>query len=769
MRRTLKHLLLVVAVTAAGLGGLSTVLRKVRPRVRRAMTRWRVASVAATVVAMVVGVGVGVGAVPAGADFQDPADNTCISQSSATLSLSASSFMLGQSATLSWSLQPAALCPMLPYLAFYDRITGRKYVEWSGTTISTPVAGSPAVTPQANGHYQLEVLSRGNFYVMASTAAESVTLPVFKGRPLASITRGGDQAALFAQAVTTPNAMVAIRGDVELDLSFTQPTVVAPGVQIVGQRDAAHPSGPRLFTVSGWAQHAVLDVGDGNTPSDNVRITGISIGGGESSNPCDEANTAHSDVYGVEVHSSQNVEIDHNEIYHFNGGGITIDDPLVTVDDPLGRLTRANSRTVLVHDNYIHDNQHPTYCGVNPLDDTSGYGAGYGVIVGGGAFATVEHNVFSDNRHAIASDGADGTGYTLTGNLLIRPGLESYKNLSNHFSQQIDVHGQKNCPEIHISSSHNCGPAGEYFSVSQNTMVGFNMPLGGTVSPGIELRGTPTSWNAGQPTVDGMQVVGNVFAQPRDSALTQTVSGLVDAGGNSFAVELRGFYLPGGAPCDFDGDHVNDMFRASGASWWYYSSRAGRWVALATSASTSVTFSDVNGDGLCDVIDAGTARITTPWLESFPGLATTVPPLIGANQSATTFPLTSAVLTLGTVTTAANTAAVGTIISTTPAAGATTQVGTPVNIVVSSGPPPNVRVPNLVGGDQRGADNALRSSGLVLGDVSQTNYDNVSAGIVAAQYPVAGAMVPPGTSVGIAISLGPETGGGGGGGCFVGC
>jgi parallel beta helix pectate lyase-like protein/PASTA domain-containing protein len=755
MRRTLKHLLLVVAVTAASLGGLSTGLRRVWPRVRRAMTRWRVAWVTATVVAMVVAVG----AAPANADFQDPADNTCISQSSATVSLSASSLLLGQSATLSWSLHPAALCPMLPYLAFYDNLTGRKYVQWSGTTISTPVSGSPAVTPQANGHYQLEVLSRGNFYVMASSAAESVTLPVLKGRPLASITRGGDQAALFAQGVTTPNAMVAIRGDVELDLSFTQSPVVAPGVQIVGQRDAAHPSGPRLFAVSGWAQHQVLSVGDGSTPSDNVRITGIRFDGGESSDPCDEANTAHTDVFGVEVKSSQNVEIDHNEFYHFNGGG-------VAAGDPLGRLNRENSRSFLVHDNYIHDNQHPTYCGLNPLDDTSGYGAGYGVIVGGGAFATVEHNVFSDNRHAIASDGADGTGYLLTGNLLIRPGLETHKLLGNGYSQQIDVHGQWNCPEIHLSSSHNCGPAGEYFSVSQNTVVGFNDPLTVNVAIGIELRGTPTSWHEPQPTVDGMQVVGNVFAQSRDTALTQTVKGLVDAGGNSFSADLTAFYNSGGAPCDFDGDHANDRFRASGASWWYYSSRAGRWVALATSASTSVTFSDANGDGLCDVTDAGNTRITTPWLESFPGLATTVPNLIGANQGATTFPLTSAGLTLGAVTTAANAAAVGTIISTTPAARAAIQVGTPVNIVVSSGPPPNVRVPNLVGGDQRGAGNALRSSGLVLGDVSQANYDNVSAGLVAAQFPLANAMVPPGTSVGIAISLGPE-GGGGGGGCFA--
>src|SRR3954452_25014614 len=109
----------------------------------------------------------------------------------------------------------------------------------------------------------------------------------------------------------------------------------------------------------------------------------------------------------------------------------------------------------------------------------------------------------------------------------------------------------------------------------------------------------------------GMYVISNVFAQGRDGALTTpgntslTQTGLVDGGQNVFQASLQSFWdTSSGAPCDFDGDSVNDPFRASGVSWWYYSSRARRWVALDTTANTAVAFSDVNHDGLCDVTSA---------------------------------------------------------------------------------------------------------------------------------------------------------------------
>jgi hypothetical protein len=542
---------------------------------------------------------------------------------------------------------------------------------------------------------------------------------------------------------------------VELDLSGRS-LRVASGVQIIGQRDAAHPSGPRLFTTA-TSRSEMLDVGDGGAVSDNVRITGIRFDGGESSDPCDQAGRTD-DVDGIRVWSGRGVEIDHSEFYHFSGSA-------VQVFDPLDRVSRYDSGlaplTTWVHDNYIHDNQHPTYCGWDPFG--SGHGGGYGVSVNRGGAPKIEHNVFGDNRHAIAANGSAGDAYYLVGNLFLAPGVDNVKLVVTNFNHHIDVHGQDTCPGTFTTEHYNCGDAGEYFYVGQNTVVGKrDQP---SIADAIQLRGKPTSYRA--PGTDGMQVQGNVFAQPQSRALTQTQEGLVDAGQNTFLADLRSFWdTSANAPCDFDGDQVNDPFRASGASWWYHSTRAHRWVALGTTSATSVTFSDVNHDGLCDVTGGSGPRQTWPLFETFPTLATTVPNLIGATRGPAAASLVSAGLVLGTVSTAANAAAVGTIIATTPAARTTAQLGTPVDIVVSSGPPPNVRVPNLVGGDERSARASLRAFGLVLESVSRNNYVDVTAGIVAAQNPPAGAMVPPGSDVGIAVSLGPETGGGGG--CFAG-
>jgi hypothetical protein len=758
-------------------GWSKEMVREVRPRIRRRRTLRRVGSVAATVVAMVVGVGV-VPASAVGTDPNDPPPNPCISNSSASVSVSPSSVSLGQSTTVSWSLTKPANCPALTgHLSFEDPASGRRFA----------VDGS-VVTPQASGQYVLLVNLPGAVYVMAS-ASVTVGLPMVNGHPLASITRGGDQVELFGQGVSTPNAVVTINSDVDLDLSGQSPLVVAPGVQIIGQRNAAHPSGPRLFTTT--HQSPMLTVGSYPHPSDNVRITGIRLDGGESSNPCDETGVPrfdangvpYPDVNGIDVSASQHVELDHNELYHFNGSAVEVYDPGQTVVvDPKtgavqvsGRIDSGNPDTVTVHDNYIHDNQHPTKC-VDSAD-TTGHGAGYGVSIKWGAYATVEHNVFSNNRHAISAMGSYGDGYILRGNLILSPGIETIGHFSDTYSQSIDVHGQYTYPgtvdhpcastNTHLSSSYNCGPAGESFSVDSNTVAGLD-GFTGDPNGGIQLRGTPTSFVA--PATGGMQVTGNVFVARSVDALTQTVAGLVDAGQNTFGADLQSFFdTASNAPCDFDGDLHNDPFRASGASWWYYSSRVHHWVALDTTTATTATFSDVNHDGFCDATN-GTTRLTKPFLETFPALATTVPNLIGSTQNAATTTLTSVGLTLGAVTTAASLAPVGTIIATSLAAGTAAQIGSAASIIVSSG---GVAVPSLIGIPEDWAVNAIQTAGLVW-QGSSTGYSDVRAHQVTWQIPAAGTVVAPGTGVRLSVSLGPEPGtnpdpGGGGPSCFKTC
>jgi hypothetical protein len=530
-------------------------------------------------------------AAPASAIPIDPGGSPCASTSTASLSVSPSSTTPDRpTTTVTWSISPGRGCtPTVVRLLFRDKTTG--VVTDTGVR---GAGGSVALIPQTSGTYSLQAVING---WIAEFGAEPVTvgLPVVNGRPTVEITQPG-QNALFAQAVGVPNAVVRVAGYLDLDLSYMAHIHVAPGVEIIGER-ASYPKGPRLFTRT--YPRSLLDIGSRDEPSDNVRITGIRFDGGESSDPCDSAGVEDADA--ISVLSSQNVRIDHNELYRWRGAGVTVYDPAQdrTANPPQpGRINKENAGTVRVDDNFIHDNQHPGYCGPNPFG--SGHGGGYGVSVNQGGFALIERNVFDQNRHAITGHGSDGDGYLLERNLFLRPGVDSVKVWITNYNHQIDMHGLNTCG----SGEHwNCGPAGEYMEVAWNTVV---FPT----SDAIQLRGTPTDKR-------GMSVYGNVFAQRRDSALTQTETGLHDNGGNLFGIsnpQTLAFLFPpdSAGTCDFDGDAVNDTFWATGATWWYHSSLVGHDVYLNLSSHGTLgahSLTDVDGDGRCDVTtDQGTFR-----------------------------------------------------------------------------------------------------------------------------------------------------------------
>src|SRR5262245_54011179 len=204
------------------------------------------------------------------------------------------------------------------------------------------------LAPQSSGTYFLRVVINGWFTDYGSRSV-TIELPTVNGRPTVDITQSG-QTALFAQAVGARNAMVRIAGNVELNLSYMDHIYVAPGVHIVGVR-SQYPRGPRLFTTT--FPRSLLDIGNSGGVSDNVRITGIRLDGGESDDPCDSAGADNADA--ISVRSSQAVEVDHNEVLRWRGAG-------VTVTDAENRINKDNASTVWVHDNYMHDNQHPGYC-----------------------------------------------------------------------------------------------------------------------------------------------------------------------------------------------------------------------------------------------------------------------------------------------------------------------------------------------------------------------------------------------------------------------
>src|SRR4051794_11124563 len=61
---------------------------------------------------------------------------------------------------------------------------------------------------------------------------------------------GNDQADAFVQAVGSAGTLVQVAPYVDLDLSGRADITIAPNVQIIGQTDAGHPDGPRIFTTT---------------------------------------------------------------------------------------------------------------------------------------------------------------------------------------------------------------------------------------------------------------------------------------------------------------------------------------------------------------------------------------------------------------------------------------------------------------------------------------------------------------------------------------
>src|SRR5262245_1948516 len=92
-----------------------------------------------------------------------------------------------------------------------------------------------------------------------------------------------------------------------------------------------------------------------------------------------------------------------------------------------------------------------------------------------------------------------------------------------------------------------------------------------------------------------------------------------------------------------------------------------------------------------------------------------VPNVVGLTQAAATSAITGANLVVGTVTTASSTTVPsGSVISQNPTAGTQIAIGSAVALVVSSGAPGQILVPDVVGLTQAAATTAISNAGLVL-------------------------------------------------------
>jgi len=351
--------------------------------------------------------------------------------------------------------------------------------------------------------------------------------------------------------------------------------------------------------------------------SEGARILGFRVFG-------PNFNDHQTSEIGINIVGCYNEEVGNMEVAGWGGSAVRVDDNVHFSDK--NPVTKAPVNiTVLIHDNYIHHNQHST---------SGGHALGYGVVVSDGAFAEIDRNVFDYNRHSVTASGNAG-GYNALRNLLLKGG--GFHN--GTFERDIhimDVHGTASCSttgwdaagaaggaligagigsffgpigslvggivggilgwfgvDEGVSSDptlFNCGDAGFQFAMDENTFQY-------TKTTDLKLRGKPRNQAV---------ISDNVFARSSkdDAIVLQTQDNVSIKGSNVYNDDTFGAY----GVCDIDGDGIDDLILMTGVTWWFSSSGIYPWSYLKFDPAVlkDVKLGDFDGDGRCDVLkDAG--------------------------------------------------------------------------------------------------------------------------------------------------------------------
>jgi eukaryotic-like serine/threonine-protein kinase len=176
--------------------------------------------------------------------------------------------------------------------------------------------------------------------------------------------------------------------------------------------------------------------------------------------------------------------------------------------------------------------------------------------------------------------------------------------------------------------------------------------------------------------------------------------------------------------------------------------KAGFAVELDEEPSESIK----SGDAVRTAPPGGTladrGSTVTLYVSSGPGQVT-VPDVTGQSQGSAQVELAGAGLKVD-ITEQDSDAQTGTVISQSPAGGASVDRGSTVTIVVAR-EAPRVTVPSVVGDDQRAATDALSDAGLSVQVVDVTVSSEDENGVVQSQDPPAGRRVERGSRVTISV------------------
>jgi beta-lactam-binding protein with PASTA domain/glucose/arabinose dehydrogenase len=133
-----------------------------------------------------------------------------------------------------------------------------------------------------------------------------------------------------------------------------------------------------------------------------------------------------------------------------------------------------------------------------------------------------------------------------------------------------------------------------------------------------------------------------------------------------------------------------------------------------------------------------------------------VPSVVGLTQVGATNALASSGLLVGATSfVTSSTVAAGNVISQSPVPGTQVAPASAVNLVISTGPPAPVTVPDVVGQTRQTATNTIIASGLVVGPITNAFSSTISIGLIISENPAAGTSVPTGSTVYLIVSSGP--------------
>ena len=490
----------------------------------------------------------------------------------------------GQSTTVQWSVGfPATGCSSV-------------HVSLNGGAVATN--GGRLVTPPSSSTYNLTIsLTRMGVYQQRSVSTQvAVTFP-----PRIVIGPGTvSPVAVLVGALNDPGNQIIELCDVDLDLTGFTNVGIGSGRSLIASPACARGPrsfGPRIF-VTDRRESAPLFVIAG----DNVRVSGFRLEGptsGIAAGSTKEKGIVIAPPDGTDP--IRNIEISNMEFFHWSGLGVQVRDNVTLAER--GRLFNTNPDAVRIRDNFFHHNRHSD-------------GEGYGAEVSAGAYATIERNVFDQNRHAIAggsrnADALDYSGYTARDNLILSGGgLHCSENpvfilcawqCNCWQTHQIDMHGDKN--EWYSSHIWQCGTAGETMIIERNTVLY-------TSGHAIKIRGNPA---------DKALVERNVFKHGRSGAIAQ--NGYCGWGDNiTNPVDVRPDNVFGADPmaqlgsCDFFGDGQEDKFMATGVTWWAQSPVTQQWRYLNTMSEqlAELELGKLDADAVCDVFPRRTNPAVPP-------------------------------------------------------------------------------------------------------------------------------------------------------------